>query len=250
MKRNIIEINKELCNGCGLCANACHEGAIQMVNGKAELISDKYCDGLGDCLPACPTGAIKIIERDADEYSQEAVNARMAAKQDEPAEAVVEKLPCGCPGTMAKKVERPVSSLSPMDRKEIEIKEKIVRVPSELSQWPVQLKLVNSGAEYLKEANLLIAADCTAYAYGKFHQDFIKGRITLIGCPKLDDNDYYTEKLAEIFRLNNPKSITVVRMEVPCCGGIVTAVKKAMLNSGTIVPYREVTIGIDGSVQG
>lgn len=245
MKRKIVSIDQDLCNGCELCVKACHEGAIQMVNGKAQLVSDKYCDGLGDCLPACPTDAIRIIERDADEYSQEAVDQRLAQLKASEVKAASEPMPCGCPGTMAKKILKPASVPPVLDRKPEA--SAAGDTSSQLSQWPVQLKLVNPSADYLKNANLLIAADCTAFAYGAFHRDFIQGRITLIGCPKLDDNQFYIEKLAEIFKINQPESITVVRMEVPCCGGIVTAVKQAMLNSGVIVPYNEVTIGIDGS---
>lgn len=247
MKRKIVSIDEALCNGCELCVKACHEGAIQMVNGKAQLVSDQYCDGLGDCLPACPTDAIRIIEREADEYSQEAVDQRLAQLKavSEPAPAPAAPMPCGCPGTMAKKILKPAGGPPVLDRKPEA--PSTGEMPSQLTQWPVQLKLVNPNADYLKNADILIAADCTAFAYGAFHRDFIQGRITLIGCPKLDDNQFYAEKMAEIFRINAPKSITVVRMEVPCCSGIVSAVKQAMLNSGVIVPYNEVTIGIDGS---
>ena len=240
MKRKIVSINEELCNGCELCVKACHEGAIQMVNGKARLVSDQYCDGLGDCLPACPTGAIEIVEREADEYSQDAVDQRLAEMKKP---TTTEPMPCGCPGTMGKKLEPKTLPTAPQKTEGTQG----VNTVSQLSQWPVQLRLVNTAADYLKNADILIAADCTAFAYGAFHQDFIKGRVTLIGCPKLDDNQYYMEKLAEIFKINQPNSITVVRMEVPCCNGIVQAVRQAMLNSGVIVPYNEVVIGIDGS---
>lgn len=252
MKRKIIEIDEALCNGCELCVSACHEGAIQMVDGKARLISDAYCDGLGDCLPECPTGAINMIEREAAPYDEEMVMAKIrereAAEKAEAASAEhhhgapAEKgSPCGCPGMAMKTMERgkkdkPKHSHHGDD------------VPSELSQWPVQLNLVHPQAPYLKGADILIAADCTAYAYGNFHKEFIKGKVTLIGCPKLDDNQYYTEKLAEIFRINSPRSITVTRMQVPCCGGIVSAVRQAMLDAKTVVPYREITIGTDGSL--
>jgi len=245
MKRNIIHINEEKCNGCGLCASACHEGAIELVDGKARLISDIYCDGLGDCLPACPTDAIKIIEREADEYSDEAVQALKKQKENT-ISGEESKLPCGCPGTMAKKISRGKTAEAPMKVTDTDKEE---RRPSELTQWPVQMKLVNPRAEYFKGANLLVAADCTAFSYGDFHRDFIKGHTTVIGCPKLDDNEYYKEKLTEILSSNDIKSITVVRMEVPCCSGIVNAVKSAMLNSKTIVPYREVVVGIDGSIK-
>jgi NAD-dependent dihydropyrimidine dehydrogenase PreA subunit len=237
MKRKIIEINEERCNGCGLCAKACHEGAIEMINGKAKLISDEYCDGLGDCLPECPTNAITIIEREAKAFDKKLVEEKMAKE--------IEPLACGCPGTMAKKIEKK-SSENRVDNENTSSCS--TENKSELIQWPVQLKLINTKAPYLKNANILIAADCTAYAYGNFHNDFIKNHITIIGCPKLDDNDYYKEKLTEMFKLNNIKSITVVRMEVPCCNGIVHAVKSAMLDSETIVPYREVIITTNGEL--
>ncbi|MBW9146235.1 4Fe-4S binding protein [Clostridium sp. CM028] len=241
MKRNIISIDENKCNGCGLCINACHEGAIELVSGKAKLISDEYCDGLGDCLPGCPTDAIKIIQRDAVEYDVQAVEIKKKQNDAKP------NLPCGCPGTMEKSIKRNVNlniklaatKISSYDASPLE---------SELNQWPVQLKLVNSKAGFLKGADILIAADCTAYAYGGFHKEFIKERVTLIGCPKLDDNDYYRQKISEILENNNIKSITVVRMEVPCCAGIVNSVKEAMLRAGIIVPYKEVTIGINGVI--
>ncbi|MDS1030840.1 4Fe-4S dicluster domain-containing protein [Bacillota bacterium LX-D] len=246
MLRKIVHIDQELCNGCGLCATACHEGAIEIVNGKAQLISDKYCDGLGDCLPACPTEAIKIIEREADAYSEDEV-LKLQAQQKENKDAnkdTIDVMPCGCPGTAAKKITRAANE------PKAETKEtNNVSLPSQLRQWPVQLRLINPQAEYLQNADLLIAADCTAYAYGNFHEDFIKDHVTIIGCPKLDDNKYNAEKLAAIIAQNNIRSITVVKMEVPCCNGIVQAVKEAMLSTQTIVPYREVTIGIDGSLK-
>jgi ferredoxin len=237
MKRKIVEINKEKCNGCGLCARACHEGAIQMINGKAKLISDEYCDGLGDCLPACPTDAIKIIEREAREYDEAAVKEKMEKASNK-------ILPCGCLGTAERKIERKLLTVKKFEAIENVEDDQI----SELRQWPVQLNLVNPRAAFFENADLLIAADCTAYAYADFHKDFIKGHITVIGCPKLDDNKYYEEKLAEILKNNNIKSITVVRMEVPCCGGIVSAVKSAMLKAQVIVPYKEVTISTDGHI--
>ncbi|MCH3963166.1 MAG: 4Fe-4S dicluster domain-containing protein [Clostridium sp.] len=237
MIRKIVNINKEKCNGCGLCVNACHEGAIKIVDGKAELISDEYCDGLGDCLPECPTGAINIVERESKPYDEEMV---ISTKK--------EKLPCGCPGTAARKINRKTGVNLKADNKIDNGVNDVENNVSELQQWPVQLKLINTKAPYLKNADLLVAADCTAYAYGGFHKDFIKGRITVIGCPKLDDISYYEDKLAEIISNNDLKSITVVRMEVPCCRGIVSAVKNAMLKSQTIIPYREVVVSTDGNI--
>ena len=241
MIRKIISINEDKCNGCGICATACHEGAIEIINGKAKLIKDEYCDGLGDCLPGCPMDAIKIIEREADEYNEEAVQERIKEREEKSNES----LPCGCPGTMAKKIVRKVIKKVKPEEKQI-LNEEVV---SELSQWPVQLNLINPHSEFLSDADLLIAADCTAYSYANFHRDFIKGHVTMIGCPKLDDVEYYKEKLTEILRYNNVKSIKVIRMTVPCCGGIVSAVKEAMLNSGVIVPYSEVIIDTDGSIR-
>jgi len=241
MKRNIINIDENKCNGCGLCIEACHEGAIELVNGKAKLISDEYCDGLGDCLPKCPTDAIKIIERDAAEYDDVAVERKKEQNNKSAS------LPCGCPGTMERSIKRNVN----LNVKQAPTKINNTAaglVASELNQWPVQLKLVNSKAGFLNGADVLIAADCSAYAYGDFHKEFIKGRVTLIGCPKLDDSDYYRQKIAEILKNNDIKSITVVRMEVPCCSGIVSSVKEAMLQAGIIVPYKEVTIGINGVI--
>ena len=202
MIRKIIKINEEKCNGCGACASACREGAIEMVDGKAKLKREDYCDGLGDCLPACPVDAIRFEEREAPAYNEAAV---MEAKR----------------------------------RKE--------HGAGQLSQWPVQIKLVPVNAPYFDNANLLVAADCTAYAYGNFHNEFIKNRITLIGCPKLDEGNY-TEKLTEIIANNNLKSVTVVRMEVPCCGGIENAVKNALQKSGKFIPWRVVVISTDGKI--
>ncbi len=244
MKRRIIKIHEEKCNGCGLCVTACHESAIELVDGKAKLVSDIYCDGLGDCLPNCPTGAIEMIEREAEEYDDDAVKERIKEVRGEK-NSEEKKLPCGCPGTMAKTIERkPIVTMQTTAKKS----EIIGDTASELMQWPVQLNLINTAAPYLNNANLLIAADCTAYAYGNFHKEFIKDHVTVIGCPKLDDNEHYKNKLTEILKKNKIKSITVVRMEVPCCAGIVSSVKGAMLNSGIIVPYREVTIGTNGDI--
>lgn len=235
MIRKIIEIDQEKCNGCGLCVNACHEGAIQLVNGKAALLSDEYCDGLGDCLPECPVDAIHIIEREAADYNEALVKVKMQTKHQQNND----KMPCGCPGTMAAEIKK-----APVARKVSDGEER----PSELRQWPVQLNLINPQATYLQNADLLIAADCTAYAYASFHEKFMRDRITLIGCPKLDDNDHYTEKIAQIIAINNPKSVKVIRMDVPCCSGIVRAVKTAMEMSGVSVSYSEVTINSQGQI--
>jgi ferredoxin len=242
MRRKIITIDKAKCDGCGLCVNACQEGAIELTQGKARLISDEYCDGLGNCLPECPTGAIEIVEKEATAFNEQAVQARQQSRQlTKPASPA-----CGggCPGSMAKLFDKKNPEMP--DRANQAKEEPVPGGISQLRQWPVQLSLINPYAGYLKDADLLIAADCAAYAYGAFHQDFIKDRITMIGCPKLDDIQAYQEKLTEIFRNNEPHSITVVRMEVPCCSGIVSAVKKAMLDAQVIVPYTEVMISTDG----
>jgi len=224
MKRKIVKIIEEKCNGCGLCVNACHEGALELINGKAVLVSDSYCDGLGDCLPGCPVDAIEIIERDAEEFDKELVEKRMNEKKSN-----VEPLPCGCPGHEAKEIKHNVIKPLTISTEKVEIR-------SELRQWPVQIKLVSPNAPYFNDSHILVAADCTAFAYANIHQDFMKGRITLIGCPKLDDVDY-SEKLTAILKNNNIKSITVLRMQVPCCTGIVNAVKTAILNSGKMIPW-------------
>lgn len=230
MLRKIIKINESKCNGCGACAAACHEGAIEMVNGKAKLTREDYCDGLGDCLPACPTDAITFEEREAPAYDEEAVCRAKAEKHGG-------TLPCGCPGTESRAIRRDTP---------IQVQTESVAT-SRLSQWPCQIKLVPINAPYFDNANLLIAADCTAYAYGSFHNDFIRGRITLIGCPKLDDGDY-TEKLTQIIANNNIKSVTVVRMEVPCCAGIENAAKRALQASGKFIPWQVVTFSTDGRI--
>ncbi|MBO5211693.1 MAG: 4Fe-4S binding protein [Clostridia bacterium] len=228
MIRKIIKIDKNKCNGCGACAAACHEGAIEMINGKAKLTREDYCDGLGDCLPACPTGAITFEEREAPAYNEAAV---IEAKKR------LTPLPCGCPSTQSKAIHREGCDLSDTS----------APINSQLSQWPVQIKLVPLNAPYFNSAKLLVAADCTAFAYGNFHNEFIKNHITLIGCPKLDSVDY-TEKLTAIIKNNNIKSVTVVRMEVPCCGGIEYAVKEALQASGKFIPWRVVTISTDGGI--
>ena len=234
MIRRIIEIDKEKCNGCGLCANACHEGAIGMVDGKATLLRDDYCDGLGDCLPVCPTGAITFVEREAAAYDEGAVQANMAKKG---------KTPCACPGSQSKLLE----VQEKMAAKREEEAAPMSAVPSRLRQWPVQIKLAPIKAPYFDGAKLLIAADCTAYAYGNFHEEFMKGKITLVGCPKLDMVDY-SEKLTEIIKQNDIQSVTIVRMEVPCCGGMELAAKKALQASGKFIPWQVVTISTDGKI--
>ena len=233
MIRRLIEIDKEKCNGCGLCAKACHEGAIGMVDGKATLLRDDYCDGLGDCLPVCPTGAITFVEREAAAYDEGAVQANMAKKG---------KTPCACPGSQSKLLE--VQEKMAAKREE---EATPVAVPSRLRQWPVQIKLAPIKAPYFDGAKLLIAADCTAYAYGNFHEEFMKGKITLVGCPKLDMVDY-SEKLTEIIKQNDIQSVTIVRMEVPCCGGMELAAKKALQASGKFIPWQVVTISTDGKI--
>ena len=234
MKRRIIEINHDKCNGCGACAAACHEGAIAMVNGKAQLMRDDYCDGLGDCLPACPTGAISFVEREAASYDEAAVLANKQKKMQQ--EGM--RLRGGCPGTRMKTIRHTESA---------DAKAAPVKTQSRLSQWPVQIKLVPVNAPYFDGAKLLIAADCTAYAYAAFHERFIKGHITLVGCPKLDSVDY-SEKLTEIIRNTNIKRVTIVRMEVPCCGGLEHAAKTALQNSGKFIPWQVVTISTDGNI--
>lgn len=236
MIRRIIEIDKEKCNGCGVCADACHEGAIGMVDGKAELLRDDYCDGLGDCLPTCPTGAIKFVEREAAEYDEAAAMENKKKKVDNMHSHDHTHAHGGCPGSRMRQ-------MSPRPVKENTSKESV----SQLAQWPCQIKLVPVNAPYFDEAKLLIAADCTAYAYAAMHDEFMRGRITLIGCPKLDGVDY-SEKLTEILTANDVKSVTVVRMEVPCCGGLEQAAKNALTRSGKFIPWQVVTVSVDGQV--
>ena len=230
MKRRIIEIDQEKCNGCGACAQACHEGAIGMVNGKAQLLRDDYCDGLGDCLPTCPTGAISFVEREAAAYDEQAVKENQRKKQQAQG---------GCPGQRMRQFSRPAPAAhSPSLPGE--------RV-SQLAQWPCQIKLAPVNAPYFDGARLLIAADCAAYAYAGIHEDFMAGKVTLIGCPKLDSVDY-SEKLTQIIAQNDIQSVTILRMEVPCCGGLEMAAKKALQQSGKFIPWQVVTLSVDGKI--
>ena len=233
MIRKIIHIDEEKCNGCGACVTACHEGAIGLVNGKAKLMRDDYCDGFGDCLPGCPTGAITFEEREAAAYDEQAVleNKQKKAAAAAPAHA-------GCPGHQMHRFDRKPAPAAPTAG---------VSMPSQLGQWPCQIKLVPVNAPYFNVAKLLIAADCTAYAYANIHQEFMQGKITLIGCPKLDSVDY-SEKLTAILSQNDIKSVTVLRMEVPCCGGLEHAAVTALKNSGKFIPWQVVTFSIDGRI--
>ena len=240
MIRQMIQIDEELCNGCGACASACHEGALAIVNGKAKLMRDDYCDGLGNCLPACPTGAITFVEREAAAYDEAAVKAKQAAEQKE-AHAAPH---FGCPGTRSRAIERKEQAEEPCA---CSGGTQEPAIASRLSQWPVQIKLVPVNAPYFNRAKLLIAADCTAFSRADFHERFMKNHVTLVGCPKLDMVDY-AEKLTEILRHNDIQSIRVVRMEVPCCGGIEHAVKSALLNSGKMIPWQVVTLATDGTI--
>ena len=250
MKRKIVEIDEAKCTGCGLCANACHEGAIAMVDGKAKLVKDDYCDGMGDCLPECPAGAIRIVEREAAAYDEKAVQQRKMAKMQEPMKVGGMALhpeghtppPGGCPGKAMRTFNRDTTQLPPRQDNS-----QLSTLNSQLSQWPCQIRLVPVKAPFFQGAKLLIAADCTAYAYAAFHQEFMRGKVTIVGCPKLDPVDY-SEKLTEILRENDIKSVTIVRMEVPCCGGLEMAAKKALQVSGKFIPWQVVTISLDGRI--
>lgn len=231
MIRRIIKIDEEKCNGCGACATACHEGAIEIIDGVAKVTREDYCDGLGDCLPVCPKNAISFEKREAQAYNEEAVKLAQMKKR-------AAKLPFSCPGSQSKTIKRTENADVVSESQQSE---------SRLSQWPVQIKLVPVNAPYFDGANLLIAADCTAYAYGRFHENFIRNHITLIGCPKLDEGDY-SEKLTNIITNNDIKSLTVVRMEVPCCGGIENAAKRALQASGKFIPWQVITVSADGRI--
>lgn len=235
MIRKVIHIDEDKCNGCGICANACHEGAIGIVDGKAKLLRDDYCDGMGDCLPTCPTGAISFEEREAAAYDEAAVLENK--KKNELQEKMKHLHESGCPGSRIRMMEH-IEESAPMNS---------AQVVSQLRNWPVQIKLAPINAPYFDGAKLLIAADCTAYAYANFHQEFIRGKVTMVGCPKLDSVDY-SEKLTEILRNNDIQSVTIVRMEVPCCGGLEIAAKKALQASGKFIPWQVVTVSIDGNI--
>lgn len=239
MIRKIIHIDQEKCNGCGLCASACHEGAIDIIDGKAQLTREHFCDGLGDCLPACPTGAITFEEREAPAYDEAAVKESQQKKAAQQAHVCTGG---GCPGSkfvqLVGNENKPDANISPAcDTKPV----------SRLAQWPVQIKLMPTKAPFYDGAKLLIAADCTAYAYANIHEEFMKGKVTVIGCPKLDDIDY-SEKLTAIIRDNDIKSVTILRMEVPCCGGIQMAAQKALQNSGKFIPWQVITVSRDGKI--
>jgi len=236
MLRDVVKIDEEKCIGCGLCTSACQEGALQLVDGKAKLLSDTYCDGLGKCLPNCPVGAITIEKREGSAFDKEVAPKHLARKQEQ---TKIVSTACGCPGTQARMIERKEASN--------QVQESTQVVQSQLGQWPCQIQLVPVDAPYFDNAHLLIAADCTAFAYGNIHNDFMRNKITLIGCPKLDSVNY-AEKLTEILKAHEFKSITVLRMDKPCCGGIVNAVKEAFVNSGNMVPWQVVIIGTDGSI--
>jgi len=245
MIRKIVQIDQDKCNGCGLCVPSCAEGAIKMINGKAVLSADNLCDGLGACLGDCPQDAIKIIEREADEFDEAEVEKHLQAIGAVPAHSHAHHDPHGhghgggCPGSRAMSFEqKPVDAVQVTGSRQ-----------SMLGQWPVQLNLVSTSAPYFQDADLLIAADCVPFAYADFHKDYLAGKAVVIGCPKLDDNQFYTEKLTELFRNSSLKSITVMKMEVPCCGGIALAARQALAASGKKIPYEEVTVGIRGEIR-
>ena len=239
MIRKIIHIDEEKCNGCGLCAEACHEGAIDIVDGKAKLVRENFCDGFGDCLPNCPTGAITFEEREAPAYDEAAVKAAQAKKEEKMMMEHVHE--GGCPGSKMMQFK------ATQEESTLEQSQTYMKPVSRLGQWPCQIKLLPTEAPYYNGAKLLIAADCTAYAYANMHEDFMKGKITVIGCPKLDAIDY-SEKLTDIIRNNDIKSVTIVRMEVPCCGGLQRAAENALRNSGKFIPWQVVTISRDGRI--
>ncbi len=239
--RNIVKIDQEKCNGCGQCVNACAERAIALVNGKARLVSDTYCDGLGACLGDCPVGAITIEQRPAHPFDEAAAHAHVQRVENRKTE---EKLPCGCPGTMARTIER---KHAPAPAACCTATAAAPRT-SQLSHWPVQLKLVSPTAKYLQNADLLLVADCVPFAFADFHDTFLKGNPVVVGCPKLDDAGYYVQKLSDILTLSSIASLTVIHMEVPCCSGLCRIAEAALQQSGSTIPVRDITIGIDGSI--
>lgn len=242
MKRNIVEIDREKCDGCGLCVPSCAEGAIKIVDGKAVLAADSLCDGLGACLGECPRGAIRIIEREAEAFDEQAVEhagGKIAVGSAPHVHHAVHH-GGGCPGSRI---------VTRKDTEKIDSADERGSRQSRLGQWPVQLKLVPVNAPFFEDADLLIAADCVPFAYADFHKDFLDGKALLIGCPKLDDNHYYMEKLTDIFRNSTVRSVTVARMEVPCCGGLETAVKQALTAAGRNIPVKVVSVGVDGTIR-
>ncbi|MFA7060638.1 MAG: 4Fe-4S binding protein [Pedobacter sp.] len=244
MLRKIVKIDQDKCDGCGLCVPSCAEGAIKMINGKAVLSADNLCDGLGACLGECPRDAIQIEERDTAEFDEAAVEQHLAAQgKATPADQQAPQHPVGggCPGSRAMSFVRPQESTASAPAAGCQ--------QSQLAQWPVQLHLVSTTATYFQGADLLITADCVPLAYAGYHEDFLKGKAVVMGCPKLDDNQFYTEKLTELFSKSDVKSITVLKMEVPCCGGIAVAARQALAASGKQIPYHEVTIGIQGNIK-
>jgi len=250
MLRKIVKIDPDKCNGCGECVPSCAEGAIRIINGKALLAADNLCDGLGACLGECPMGAITVEEREADEFDEAAVEKHLTAlgksapvHQHSPAQIAAphQHTGGGCPGSRSMSFNRPVETTAPLPTASRQ---------SQLAQWPVQLHLVSTTAPYFQGADLLITADCVPVAYAGYHEDFLKGKAVVMGCPKLDDNNFYTQKLTELFSRSDVRSITVLKMEVPCCGGIAVAARQALAASGKEIPYKEVTIGIQGEIKG
>ncbi|MDY6934072.1 MAG: 4Fe-4S binding protein [Spirochaetota bacterium] len=242
VKRKIIEIDEERCDGCGQCVPACAEGAIQVVNGKAKLLAEKYCDGLGACLGECPKDALRVVERDVDEFDERAVEEYLMKRDNQDAQIDEDIMPCGCPSSKIQRLSPSISCDKASQATSMANKGSI------LSHWPVQIRLIPPTAPFLKEADLLVAADCTPVAYPNFHEDFINGKIVMLGCPKFDNAEDYIHKFAEIFRMNDISSITVVVMEVPCCSGLPTIIQKGMALAGKSIPMKKIVIGIRGEI--